>query len=202
MSRQAATAAAMASRSAPWPPYASSRSRCQRSSRRRACSCWPWISTSGPTVAGEPAGGDGLVVDPGQRAAPRRRPRARRRAAPGAGRRAPRRAPSRRRGGPGRGRRASPSARPSASISRLLPGPGLAGDDVQAGREGDPDPLEKREVDDRQLQEPADSGIGVALVGHRRVTRAGAAPSVAGGPRRARRPPARGTGSAAPWRRP
>ena len=30
------------------PPYASSRSRCQRSSSSRCCSCWPWISTSGP----------------------------------------------------------------------------------------------------------------------------------------------------------
>ena len=29
------------------PPNASSRSRCQRSSSRRCCSCWPWISTSG-----------------------------------------------------------------------------------------------------------------------------------------------------------
>ena len=37
------------SRAASSPPNASSRSRCQRSSSRRCCSCWPWISTSGPT---------------------------------------------------------------------------------------------------------------------------------------------------------
>ena len=36
-------------RAAACPPYASSRSRCQRSSSSRCWSCWPWISTSGPT---------------------------------------------------------------------------------------------------------------------------------------------------------
>ena len=34
----------------PWPPYASSMSRCQRLDSSRCCSCWPWISTSGSTT--------------------------------------------------------------------------------------------------------------------------------------------------------
>ena len=43
--------AATASRSAAWPPNASSRSRCQAADSSRCCSCWPWISTSGSTTA-------------------------------------------------------------------------------------------------------------------------------------------------------
>ena len=54
---------------APWPPNASSRSRCQRSSSRRCWSCWPWISTSGPTSSASREAVVGLVVEPRRGAA-------------------------------------------------------------------------------------------------------------------------------------
>ena len=52
----------------------------------------------------------------------------------------------------------APSASPSASMSRLLPGPGLAGQDVEAAVEGQAQSIDEGEVGDRQLEEPTDGG--------------------------------------------
>ena len=65
------------SRSSACPPNASSRSRCQRSSRSRCWSCWPWISTSGADLLGEPRAVTGSSSS-GRSNGPRRRPRERR----------------------------------------------------------------------------------------------------------------------------
>ena len=117
-----ATAAAMASRMASCPPNASSRSRCQRSSSSRPWSCWPWISTSGPTSSASRAA---VTVASSRRAVERPAAVTSRTAMSGSGVRS-NRASTRADSAPWRTSVVSaraPSASPRASMSRLLPAP-------------------------------------------------------------------------------
>ena len=98
-----------------------------------------------PDLVGEPRGRHGLVVEPAPWTVRRRPPRGRRSAAREAGRTAPPRGRSRRRAGPATCRRAPPIARPSASISRLLPAP-VSPVMTLKPRQGQADALDDREV--------------------------------------------------------
>ena len=183
----AATAAAIAPRSPSSPPNASSRSRCQRSSRRRCCSCWPWISTSGPTVA---ASRPAVTVSSSRRATERPAAATSRTPMSGSGSRS-NSASTRAVSAPWRTSPVSaraPSARPSASMRRLLPAPVSPVMTLRPGREGEPHPLDEGEVADRELEEATCGASGRVSSAAGAVTTAAARPSGGAGPRTASAP--------------
>ena len=104
------------------PPNASSRSRCQRSSSSRCWSCWPWISTNGPTASASRAA---VTVSSSSRAVERPPAVSSRTAIRGSGT-ASNSASTRAPVAPWRTSPVSarpPRTSPSASMSRLLPAP-------------------------------------------------------------------------------
>ena len=120
--RQRSTTSAIATRAGPCPPNASSRSRCHRSSSSRCWSCWPWISTNGPTSSASRAA---VVARSSRRAVDRPPTVTSRTAISGSGSRS-NSASTRAVSVPWRMSPVSarePRTSPSASISRLLPAP-------------------------------------------------------------------------------
>ena len=140
-------------RTGPCPPNASSRSRCQRSSSSRCWSCWPWISTSGPTSSASRA----AVVARSSRRAVERPPVATSRTAmSGSGESIEERLD------PGGVRavadqprvRARPADQPERVDQQALAGAGLAGDDVEPRSERQAQAVDQREVAHAELEEP------------------------------------------------
>ena len=183
--RQRSTTSAVAARAAACPPYASSRSRCQRSSSRRCWSCWPWISTSGPTSS---ASRDAVVAMSSRRAVDR----------PSVGdlaNRDQRLGQSVEQGLDPRGLgavadearvRPRPADEPERVDQQALAGAGLAGDDVEARPERQAQPVDQRQVADGELEQAAGRRLATSA-----LTTAAAPPCGAAGPRTVARPPAR-----------
>ncbi len=175
LARQRSTASAIADRAVPWPPNASSRSRCQRSSSSRCCSCWPWISTSGPTSS---ASREAVVATSSRRAVDRPPVVSSRTAISGSGRRS-KRASTRADSEPCRiipGSARAPHTSPSASMTQALAGAGLAGDDVEAWAEGHAEPVDQRQVADRQLEQASGAHDGSNATLRRSRSQNGSAP--------------------------
>ena len=120
----------------------------------RPWSFWPWTSTSGADLVGQPGGRDRGVVEA------RRGPAARRDLADGdqrLGHAIEQRLDPRGLGAVTHQARVGAGAhrQPERVDQQALAGPRLAGDDVETGVEGQAQPVDEREVGDRQLQEPA-----------------------------------------------
>ena len=163
MARQAATAAAIAPRSRLEPTVRVEQVALPALVEEARLLVLAVDLDQGPGRRGEPAGRHRLVVDAGHGATGRRH-------LADADERL--RQPVEQRLDP---RRLGPVAdepgvgpRPEREAQRVdeeaLPGPGLAGDHVEAGRERDPHPLQEGEVDDRELEEATCEGVGSGLV--------------------------------------
>ena len=183
LARHRSTTSAIAARPSPLPPNASSRSRCQRSSSSRCWSCWPWISTSGPTSS---ASREAVVARSSSRAVERPPVVTSRTAISGSGSRS-NRASTRADSAPWRMSPESalaPRTRPSASITRLFPAPVSPVMTLRPGPSG----KRRRSMRARSLTVISSSRPA--------FTTAGAPPCGAAGPRTAGRPRVRSGGSA------